>query len=66
MLLLGRVTMLVAMAGAVVLASTGVDILVMLVIGGGLWGAIVFPVIASVYWDRVTNGGRLPPACWSR
>lgn len=55
MLLLGRVTMLVAMAGAVVLASTGVDILVMLVIAGGLWGAIVFPVIASVYWDRVTN-----------
>lgn len=55
MLLLGRLTMLIAMALAVWIASTGLDILTLLVIAGGLWGAIVFPVIASVYWSRVTN-----------
>jgi ABC-type antimicrobial peptide transport system permease subunit len=27
----------------------------MLVFVGALWGAIVFPVISSCYWDRVTN-----------
>ena len=27
----------------------------MLVFVGALWGAVVFPVIASVFWDRVTN-----------
>ena len=30
-------------------------ILVMLVFVGALWGAIVFPVIVSFYWNRVTN-----------
>src|SRR5699024_11892109 len=30
-------------------------ILVMLVFVGALWGTIVFPVIASVFWDKVTN-----------
>lgn len=55
MLLLGRLTMVVSMLGALMLAVTEIDILVMLVIAGGLWGAIVFPVISSVYWPRVTN-----------
>src|SRR5690625_7432734 len=27
----------------------------MLVFVGALWGAIVFPVIASCFWDRVTD-----------
>ncbi len=55
MLLLGRVTMIVATAIGLILASFSLDILVMLVFVGALWGAIVFPVIASCYWDRVTN-----------
>ena len=55
MLFLGRVTMLVAMLVAVLIASANLDVLTLLVIAGGLWGTIVFPVIASVYWSRVTN-----------
>lgn len=55
MLLLGRVTMIVATAIGLVLASFSLNILVMLVFVGALWGAIVFPVIASCYWSRVTN-----------
>jgi hypothetical protein len=27
----------------------------MLIFVGALWGAIVFPVIASLYWERITN-----------
>lgn len=55
MLLWGRVTMIVATMVGVVFASLRLDILVMLVFVGALWGAIVFPVIASFYWERVTN-----------
>jgi len=55
MLLIGRLTMVVATAIGVILASLSLDILMMLVFVGALWGAIVFPVIASCYWDRVTN-----------
>ena len=55
MLLLGRITMIVATAIGLVLASFSLNILVMLVFVGALWGAIVFPVIASCYWSRVTN-----------
>ncbi len=55
MLFLGRVTMILATMVGVVFASMQFDILVMLVFVGGLWGAIVFPVIASFYWDRVNN-----------
>jgi Na+/proline symporter len=55
MLFLGRVTMIVATIIGVVLASYSFDILVMLVFVGALWGTIVFPVIASCYWRRVTN-----------
>lgn len=55
MLLWGRVTMIVATMVGVVFASLRLDILVMLVFVGALWGAIVFPVISSFYWERVTN-----------
>jgi len=55
MLLIGRVTMIVATMLGIVFASFALDILVMLVFVGALWGAIVFPVIASVFWNRVTN-----------
>jgi len=55
MLLIGRITMVVATVVGIIFASFALDILVMLVFVGALWGAIVFPVIASVYWDKVTN-----------
>ncbi|WP_442905426.1 sodium:solute symporter family transporter [Halomonas sp. BC04] len=55
MLLVGRLTMIVATAVGIVFASFSLDILVMLVFVGALWGAIVFPVIASCFWNRVTN-----------
>lgn len=55
MLLWGRITMIVATMIGVVFASLRLDILVMLVFVGALWGAIVFPVIASFYWSKVTN-----------
>ncbi|SGZ04227.1 sodium:solute symporter family protein [Moritella viscosa] len=55
MLLLGRITMIIATALGLILASFSFDILVMLVFVGALWGTLVFPVIASCYWDRVTN-----------
>lgn len=55
MLWWGRLTMIVATLIGVIFASLKLDILVMLVFVGALWGAIVFPVIASFYWDRITN-----------
>ncbi|WP_019026186.1 sodium:solute symporter family protein [Colwellia piezophila] len=55
MLLLGRITMVIATILGLILASFSLDILVMLVFVGALWGSLVFPVIASCYWDRVTN-----------
>ena len=55
MLIIGRTTMIVATVLGMILASMSFDILVMLVFVGALWGAIVFPVIASCFWDRVTN-----------
>lgn len=55
MLLLGRVTMIFATAIGLIFASLSFDILVLLVFVGALWGAIVFPVIVSCYWNRVTN-----------
>lgn len=55
MLLIGRITMIVATVAGLIFASFSLDILVMLVFVGALWGAIVFPVIISCYWDRVTN-----------
>lgn len=55
MLLIGRLTMIVATVIGIVMASFAFDILMMLVFVGALWGTIVFPVIASCYWSRVTN-----------
>ncbi len=55
MLWLGRATMVFATMIGVIFASLKLDILVMLVFVGALWGAIVFPVIASFYWNRITN-----------
>ncbi|MQA81776.1 MAG: sodium:proline symporter [Streptosporangiales bacterium] len=55
MLLLGRVTMIVVSTVGVILASLHLSILGMVVFLGALWGAIVFPVIVSCYWKRVTN-----------
>ena len=55
MLWIGRTTMITATMLAVIFASLKLDILEMLIFVGALWGAIVFPVIASFYWNRVTN-----------
>ncbi|HJE57495.1 MAG TPA: sodium:solute symporter family protein [Nocardiopsis listeri] len=55
MLLIGRVTMIVATAAALYFASGQMSILDLLVFVGALWGALVFPVIASFYWGKVTN-----------
>lgn len=55
MLFIGRATMVLATAVAVAFASMRLNILDLLVFVGALWGALVFPVIASFYWDKVTN-----------
>lgn len=55
LLWVGRLTMVVAATLGVVFASLKLDILSMLIFVGALWGSIVFPVIASLYWDRVSN-----------
>jgi hypothetical protein len=55
MLLVGRVTMIVATAAALYFASGQMSILDLLVFVGALWGALVFPVIPSFYWGKVTN-----------
>lgn len=55
MVWVGRLTMVTATALGVIFASLKLDILSMLIFVGALWGAIVFPVIASLYWNRVTN-----------
>ncbi|MTE22340.1 sodium:proline symporter [Streptomyces sp. TRM43335] len=55
MLLVGRITMVVATAAAVAFASLRLNILDLLVFVGALWGALVFPVLASFYWEKVTN-----------
>lgn len=55
MILVGRITMIVATAAGLYFASSQFNILDLLVFVGALWGALVFPVIASFYWGRVTN-----------
>lgn len=55
MLLVGRLTMVVATTAAVLFATMQLNILDLLVFVGALWGALVFPVIASFYWEKVTN-----------
>src|SRR5690606_37369381 len=55
MLLIGRLTMIGATAAALCFATMQFNILDLLVFVGAMWGALVFPVIASFYWNRVTN-----------
>ncbi|WP_132994120.1 sodium:solute symporter family protein [Gordonia zhaorongruii] len=55
MVLIGRITMVVATVAAMFFAGSNLNILDLLVFVGAIWGALVFPVIASFYWDRVTN-----------
>ncbi len=55
MLIVGRVTMVLAAVAGVLLATLRVNILDALVFVATLWGAIVFPVIFSIYSPRVTN-----------
>ncbi len=55
MVLIGRITMIVAMAAGLYFATGQMNILDMLVFVGALWGCLVFPVIASFYWPKVTN-----------
>lgn len=55
MLLIGRLTMVAATGLAMFFASNQFDILELLVLVGAIWGALVFPVIASFYWNKVTN-----------
>lgn len=53
MLLIGRITMILATMIGMIFATLKFDILSMLIFVGALWGAIVFPVIVSLYWNRV-------------
>lgn len=55
MVFIGRITMVIAMAAALYFATGKMNILDMLVFVGALWGTLVFPVIASFYWNRVSN-----------
>ncbi|GHD03751.1 sodium:solute symporter family protein [Zhihengliuella salsuginis] len=55
MLLIGRITMVLATGSALFFATGQFDILDLLVFVGALWGCLVFPVIASFYWKKVTN-----------
>lgn len=55
MLIIGRLTMIAATGAALYFASSKFNILELLVLVGAIWGALVFPVIASFYWNRVTN-----------
>jgi len=45
----------VATAAALYFATSQFNILDLLVFVGALWGCLVFPVIASFYWPKVTN-----------
>ena len=55
MLLVGRITMIVATGAGLFFATSQFNILDLLVFVGALWGCLVFPVIASFYWKKVTN-----------
>lgn len=55
MLLVGRATMVAATAAGLYFAGGRMNILDLLVLVGAIWGALVFPVIASFYWEKVTN-----------
>lgn len=47
--------MVLATGAGLFFASGQMNILDLLVFVGALWGALVFPVIASFYWGKVTN-----------
>ena len=55
MLLVGRITMIVATGAGLFFATSQFNILDLLVFVGALWGCLVFPVISSFYWKKVTN-----------
>ncbi|WP_104505498.1 sodium:solute symporter family protein [Acinetobacter indicus] len=55
MLFIGRITMIVATMLGIIIATLKLDILSMLIFVGALWGSIVFPVIVSLYWDKVNS-----------
>ncbi|MGJ9402253.1 sodium:solute symporter family protein [Arthrobacter sp. KK5.5] len=55
MLMVGRLTMVLATGTALYFASGQMNILDLLVFVGALWGCLVFPVLASFYWNKVTN-----------
>ena len=55
MLLIGRVTMVLATMLALYFATARFNILELLVLVGAIWGALVFPVISSFYWEKVSN-----------
>ena len=55
MLTIGRATMVIATGTALYFAGARMNILDLLVLVGAIWGALVFPVIASFYWEKVTN-----------
>jgi Na+/proline symporter len=55
MLLVGRITMIAATGIGLYFASGAMNILDLLVFVGALWGCLVFPVLSSFYWKKVTN-----------
>lgn len=55
MLYIGRITMILATAAALYFATAQFSILDLLVFVGAMWGCLVFPVIASFYWKKITN-----------
>src|SRR5699024_4139931 len=55
MLLIGRVTVIVAPAAALYFATARLSILDLLVFVGAMWGCLVCPVIVSFYWKQITN-----------
>lgn len=57
LLLVGRLSMLVVTAVAVGVALLRIDILTLILFYGMIRAASVFPVAASIVWDRVSNAG---------
>ena len=53
--MIGRLSMVAASGACLYFASGQLNILDLLVFVGALWGALVFPVLASFYWNKVTN-----------
>lgn len=55
--LAGRLTMVVVAGIAVFVATFRIDILTLILIYGMIRAASVFPIAASIVWDRVSNAG---------